>query len=431
MTAVVSVFSGAGGLDLGVLNALGPSARLVSWCEIDTHAQAVLRHRWPNAREIHDICTHPDIVDVDWLIGGPPCQDLSPAGARAGVHGDTRSGLIHAWAELVRRLRPRHVLVEEVPEALDPDPSGAENWASVCIGTLVDMGYGVAWGVCDPRALGVPQRRPRLFVLAALPAAGVDPRAVARRAYDSLADAACGRGAAATASTAWTDGDARAGDGAIASRSAAVALNCKYRLDNEVEDFVVAAPRFAAALMTLDETVMVAPTVAATLIGPGSSGGARTGVEETIVAVRTHRATGTTDADIWRPDTVAPTLNLNDDTGDVRATTLVIGNDTSDGWANTAFEDNVSPALGVKPSERGVHVLSHRTVRRLTMVERERLQGWPDDWTRWGRRPDGTVYEVSRTARHRMTGNGVCAPVAEAIVAGWVARTLADQPKSN
>lgn len=54
-------------------------------------------------------------------------------------------------------------------------------------------------------------------------------------------------------------------------------------------------------------------------------------------------------------------------------------------------------------------------LRRLTPLECERLQGWPDDWTRW--RADGR--EVSDTSRYRMIGNGVTAPVAE-----WVTRRL-------
>lgn len=49
--------------------------------------------------------------------------------------------------------------------------------------------------------------------------------------------------------------------------------------------------------------------------------------------------------------------------------------------------------------------------RRLTPRECERLQGWPDDWTRWGRTPDGEVVELADSPRYRMIGNGVSAPV--------------------
>jgi len=58
-------------------------------------------------------------------------------------------------------------------------------------------------------------------------------------------------------------------------------------------------------------------------------------------------------------------------------------------------------------------------VRRLMPVECERLQGLPDDWTRYGRREDGTVYELSDSARYIMIGNGGAAPVVE-----WMSQRL-------
>lgn len=50
-------------------------------------------------------------------------------------------------------------------------------------------------------------------------------------------------------------------------------------------------------------------------------------------------------------------------------------------------------------------------IRKLTPVECERLQGWPDDWTRYGKEEDGTIYELSNTQRYKICGNGVSAPV--------------------
>jgi len=58
-------------------------------------------------------------------------------------------------------------------------------------------------------------------------------------------------------------------------------------------------------------------------------------------------------------------------------------------------------------------------VRRLTPIECERLQGLPDDWTRHGRKPDGTVYDVSDSARYKMIGNGGAVPVVE-----WIGRRI-------
>lgn len=59
--------------------------------------------------------------------------------------------------------------------------------------------------------------------------------------------------------------------------------------------------------------------------------------------------------------------------------------------------------------------------RRLTPLECERLMSWPDEWTRYGRKEDGTVYELSDTARYRLCGNGVGSVCVE-----WIARRLAN-----
>lgn len=49
-------------------------------------------------------------------------------------------------------------------------------------------------------------------------------------------------------------------------------------------------------------------------------------------------------------------------------------------------------------------------VRRLTPLECERLQGMPDDWSRWGVNEKGDVFELSDSARYRLQGNGICTP---------------------
>jgi site-specific DNA-cytosine methylase len=58
--------------------------------------------------------------------------------------------------------------------------------------------------------------------------------------------------------------------------------------------------------------------------------------------------------------------------------------------------------------------------RRLTPLECERLMSWPDEWTRYGRKEDGTEYELSDTARYRLCGNGVGSVCVE-----WFAKRLA------
>lgn len=108
-----SLFSGYGGLDLGVMGALGPGDTLFV-SDVEKGPCAVLAHRYPDAPNIGDItCVDwRDVPRVDVLCGGSPCTDLSTAGARAGMTKDTRSGLWESMFRGVHELRPRLVVWE-------------------------------------------------------------------------------------------------------------------------------------------------------------------------------------------------------------------------------------------------------------------------------------------------------------------------------
>ena len=111
-----SLFSGIGGFDLGLERA----GFTISWqVEIDPYCQRVLAKHWPNVTRYGDITAMDwtTVQPVDLLCGGFPCQDLSFAGKRAGIDG-ARSGLWSEYVRAIRHLRPRYVLVENVPGLL-------------------------------------------------------------------------------------------------------------------------------------------------------------------------------------------------------------------------------------------------------------------------------------------------------------------------
>jgi DNA (cytosine-5)-methyltransferase 1 len=174
--------------------------RHLAFCESDAYRRDVLTARWPGVPIHEDVRefgggmvgrrhggddTEPAGLegrdDIDLLCGGFPCQDLSVAGQRKGLAGD-RSGLFHEFARIAELVRPRWLLVENVPGLLSSQ--GGRDFGTV-IGTLADIGYGVAWRILDSRYFGVPQRRRRVFIVGAL--AHGDPRAAAERAGQVLA----------------------------------------------------------------------------------------------------------------------------------------------------------------------------------------------------------------------------------------------------
>jgi DNA (cytosine-5)-methyltransferase 1 len=161
---VGSMCSGYGGLDLAVLSVL--NARL-AWCaDPDPHASRVLAARFPHARNLGDLraVDWAAVPRVDLVTAGFPCQDISTAGAGAGITEGTRSGLWTCIAEAVRQLRPASVLVENVA-ALRSRGLGR------VLGDLAGLGYDTQWASVRAADVGSAHRRARIFVLAVQPGA--------------------------------------------------------------------------------------------------------------------------------------------------------------------------------------------------------------------------------------------------------------------
>ncbi len=151
-----SLFSGIGGMDLGLERA-GMECR---WqVEIDPFCQKVLAKHWPNVKRYGDIKTVGEELErVDLIAGGFPCQDVSRVGSRAGIDGK-RSGLWDEYLRLVRDLRPRFVLVENVPGLLD-------GGIGRVLGDLAESGFDAEWRLLSAAEFGLPHRRDRVFVIA-------------------------------------------------------------------------------------------------------------------------------------------------------------------------------------------------------------------------------------------------------------------------
>lgn len=153
---VGSLFSGIGGLELGLERA---GMKVVWQVENNEFCQKVLTKHWPDVKRYGDIreCGE-NLEPVDLICGGFPCQDVSVAGKRAGITG-ARSGLWFEFARIIRILRPRYVLVENVPGLL------SAGFGRV-LGDLAESGYDAEWDCIPAAAVGAPHLRYRLFIVA-------------------------------------------------------------------------------------------------------------------------------------------------------------------------------------------------------------------------------------------------------------------------
>jgi DNA (cytosine-5)-methyltransferase 1 len=166
----LSLFSGVGGLDLGLDRA---GWNCVGQVEIDAWCRTVLDDHWPGVPKHDDVRTAPQWWDAEprptvrLVAGGYPCQPFSRAGRRRGV-ADERWGW--PWfCAVVRAVRPQYVLVENVPTLIDD--ADAFGWM---LGDLAEDGFDADWTVISACAVGAPHVRERMF-LVAHPAGGHGP----------------------------------------------------------------------------------------------------------------------------------------------------------------------------------------------------------------------------------------------------------------
>jgi DNA (cytosine-5)-methyltransferase 1 len=158
---VLSLFSGIGGLELGLERA---GMHVVGQVEIDHYCRRVLARHWPEVPRHDDVRTcvqwwRSELrPDVDLICGGFPCQDISNAGRRAGIDGE-RSGLWAWMRDAIRDLRPRYALLENVSAIL---VRGLDTVAA----DLAAIGYDLQWDCIPAAAVGAPHRRDRWFGVA-------------------------------------------------------------------------------------------------------------------------------------------------------------------------------------------------------------------------------------------------------------------------
>jgi DNA (cytosine-5)-methyltransferase 1 len=159
MYTVGSLFTGIGGLDLGLERA----GMTVRWqVERDPWCQRVLAKHWPDVpryKNVEDVGV--DLEPVDLICGGFPCQPVSQAGQQKGTDDDR--WLWPEFQRIVGLLRPRYVLVENVPGLFTAN--GGHAFGEV-IGDLADSGYDCEWTVLSAADVGAPHLRKRVWIVA-------------------------------------------------------------------------------------------------------------------------------------------------------------------------------------------------------------------------------------------------------------------------
>jgi DNA (cytosine-5)-methyltransferase 1 len=163
---LLDLFSGIGCFSLGLERS--GAARTVAFCEKADYPRRVLRKHWPEVPIYDDVSTltadrlAADGIIVDAICGGFPCQNVSIAAAVHGGHhalDGEQSGLWFEYARLIKEIRPRAVIIENVKDLLRCGLDGV-------LRSLAALGYDAEWQVLPGPIVGAPQPRERVWIIA-------------------------------------------------------------------------------------------------------------------------------------------------------------------------------------------------------------------------------------------------------------------------
>ena len=159
---VISLFSGCGGLDLGFEKA-GFEIPVAN--EFDPTIWETFKVNHPETKliegDIRKIKEEDFPTDVDGIIGGPPCQSWSEAGSLRGID-DARGKLFYDYIRILKKVRPKFFLAENVPGMLASRHSEA---VSNIISMFEESGYNVSITMVNAKDYGVAEERKRVFYI--------------------------------------------------------------------------------------------------------------------------------------------------------------------------------------------------------------------------------------------------------------------------
>jgi DNA (cytosine-5)-methyltransferase 1 len=156
---LLDTFSGIGGFSYAAEQIVG-GYETVAFVEREPFCQKILNKHWPNVPIHDDISTFkPEAYSADVVCGGFPCQDISTAGKQAGIKQGTRSGLFYELMRVVRLVRPKYIILENVSAILS-------NGFDLVLGELAEAGFDAEWACIPASAVGACHQRDRWWLVA-------------------------------------------------------------------------------------------------------------------------------------------------------------------------------------------------------------------------------------------------------------------------
>lgn len=356
---LIDLFSGIGGFALGFQRA-GYEFTEHYFSEIDKSAIANYKNNFPHAINLGDITTiqPSDIAGADIITFGSPCQDFSLAGKRAGLKGN-KSSLIEYAIALIAGIRPSVFVWENVKGAFSSN-ARADFWAILKAFANIG-GYRIEWQLLNTSWV-LPQNRERIYLIGYLGGRSI-PRVFP-----------------------------------IGENDFVPTTKSKSQSQTQISGTIKANGN-----MNQDDTYII-PKKAGTLTGGGKSGG----LHSDMTVIQINPSTESNGRQPYQQNRVydeigiSPALTRNNNNFIIKQRSR---------GKNKGADLKVCPTISSNAFQEN-NLLGG--VRRLTEIECERLQGFPDNWTQYGNY-NGRIRRISKTKRYKLIGNAVTVDIVELI----------------
>jgi len=435
---ILELFSGIGGFSKGFIDA-GYTIKNHSFSEIDKHAIANYKYNFKDAEHIGSVTDVRGIKTPDVLTFGSPCQDFSIAGKRMGMEGQ-RSSLIGEAIRLIAELRPAVFIWENVKGTFSSN-NGQDFWAIIAAFANIG-GYRLEWQLVNTSWF-LPQNRERIYLIGHL----------------------AGRSKPGVFPFTENGGLFNKQKGTIQRRPQAEnSTTIKQGFGNKADDTFISVPKIAGCLtggghsggLHSDMTTIkvnsatkkgyevaqegdsinfsnpnsetrrgrVGKVVAQTLDTQGNQAVMIPHISRTDEAKAHRKASMANGKDHTPFQGKKIEWKISDVMNTITCATQKDNLVKSGTWRThkdgNGFRELKSELAGTLPARAredgsGQAVISiQNQIRRLTEIECEKLQGFPDNWTKYGDY-NGAIKEIARTQRYKMCGNAVTVAVVKAI----------------
>ncbi|MDV3877813.1 DNA (cytosine-5-)-methyltransferase [Elizabethkingia anophelis] len=396
---LIELFSGIGGFTKGLQDA-GFEIEEHYFSEIDKHAIANYKYNFPHAKYIGDVKSiqSGDFTGIDIITFGSPCQDFSLAGKRKGLEG-SRSSLIQCAIDLVTDVRPSVFIWENVKGAFSSN-SGADFWAILQAFANIG-GYRLEWQLLNTKWV-LPQNRERIYLVGHLDGRskpGVFPFTEDNFRFNERAIEARN---IRTLTAGGNSGGLHSSMTLIKVNSATSSV---FEIATERDSINFSNPKSKTrrghvgkgVAQTLDcgcnQGVMIGAIRGRNPENPKSmESGSST---EQMLEINENWCSNTLTS-VQKDNVVVGTWRTHKDGKGLRQ--------TSDGSCPTI------PARAREDGSGQPVINNGLSIRRLTEIECELLQGFPQNWTKYGDY-DGKIKTVPKTQRYKQCGNAVTATI--------------------